>query len=49
MCGGLLIPAAMQHTVVSSCLFFILTILLGCLSSTGESSGEFKFLYYSFL
>jgi hypothetical protein len=49
MCGGLLIPAAMEHTVLSTCLFFVLTILLGCKSSTAESSGEFKFLYYYFL
>ncbi|PNF20041.1 hypothetical protein B7P43_G05816 [Cryptotermes secundus] len=40
MCGGLLIPAAMQPTILSSCLFFMLTILLGCKSSTAESSGN---------
>jgi hypothetical protein len=33
----------MQPTVLSSCLFFVLAIVLSCKSSTAESSGEFKF------
>ncbi|XP_069676471.1 transforming growth factor beta receptor type 3-like [Periplaneta americana] len=38
MCKELMTPAAMQPTVLSSCLFFALSILLGCRSIVEGSS-----------